>query len=72
MSLEGAIAAHRFGLGARAGEIAAANRAPREWLMGQLDGPTDQPQSLTDQPLQSGSDLVAAMVEYQKQRKALR
>ncbi len=72
MSLEGAIAAHRFGLGARAGEIAMASRAPKEWLMAQLDGPADQPQSLTDQPLQSGGDLVAAMIAFQKQRKALR
>ncbi|MDE2494861.1 MAG: DUF1800 domain-containing protein [Alphaproteobacteria bacterium] len=72
MSLEGAIAAHRFGLGARAGEIETASQAPKDWLMGQLDGPADQPQALDDQPLQSGGDLVAAMIEFQKQRKALR
>ena len=32
MSLEGAIAAHRFGLGARPGEIDRASRDPKAWL----------------------------------------
>ena len=36
MSLEGAIAVTRFGLGARPDEIAAASRAPRDWLLAQL------------------------------------
>ena len=33
MSLEGAIAANRFGLGARPGEIARASDNPKAWLM---------------------------------------
>ena len=36
MSLEGALAVTRFGLGARMGEIDIASRAPKEWLLGQL------------------------------------
>jgi len=36
MSLEGAIAVTRFGLGARVDEISAASRAPKEWLLAQL------------------------------------
>jgi uncharacterized protein (DUF1800 family) len=33
MSLEGAIAVHRFGLGARPSEIASASADPRAWLV---------------------------------------
>jgi len=36
MSLEGALAANRFGLGARPGEIEAASTDPKAWLLGQL------------------------------------
>lgn len=37
MTLNGAIATNRFGLGARPGEIAAASGDPRAWLIDQLD-----------------------------------
>ena len=43
MSLEGAIAVHRFGLGARPGEIARASGDPKAWLLAQIDGRADQP-----------------------------
>ena len=43
MSQQGALAAHRFGLGARPGEIAAASVDPKGWLAAQLNGPADQP-----------------------------
>jgi len=36
VSVEGAIAVTRFGLGAREGEIAAASRDPKAWLLAQL------------------------------------
>ena len=36
MSLEGAIAVTRFGLGAGPDEIASASRAPKDWLLAQL------------------------------------
>ena len=36
MSLEGALAVTRFGLGAHIDEISIASRAPKEWLLGQL------------------------------------
>ena len=38
-TLEGAIAVTRFGLGARAGEIALASQNPRAWLKEQLIAP---------------------------------
>lgn len=43
MSLEGALAVHRFGLGARSGEIEAASRDPRGWLVAQIGTPAEQP-----------------------------
>ena len=43
MSLEGAIAVHRFGLGARPGEIEAASSDPKGWLMAQIGTAAEQP-----------------------------
>lgn len=43
MSLEGALAVHRFGLGARPGEIEAASRDPKRWLVAQIGTPAEQP-----------------------------
>ena len=43
MSLEGAIAVHRFGLGARPGEIEAASRDPKGWLVAQIGTAAEQP-----------------------------
>jgi uncharacterized protein (DUF1800 family) len=68
MTLEGAIAAHRFGLGARPGEIERASRDPKNWLMTQLNGPADQPQPLDGSALMSGGALVTDMVAYQRER----
>jgi len=72
MSLEGAIAAHRFGLGARPGEIAAASSSPKRWLMAQLDAPVAQPQPLPGQVLMTGGQLVVDMFQYQQQEKQMR
>jgi uncharacterized protein (DUF1800 family) len=72
MSLEGTIATRRFGLGARPGEIQAASASPKQWLMGQLDTPADQPRPLDGQPFQSGGDLVTELNQYRKERKMAR
>ena len=66
MSLEGAIAAHRFGLGARPGEIEAASVSPRDWLLRQLDSPADQPQPLEGDPFLSGGALVSQLVQHRQ------
>ena len=68
MTLEGAIAAHRFGLGARPGEIERASRDPKDWLMSQVAGPADQPQPLDGSALMTGGSLVTDMVAYQRER----
>jgi uncharacterized protein (DUF1800 family) len=69
MSLEGAVAAQRFGLGARPGEIETASAAPKAWLLRQLDSPVDQPQPLDGgAAFKSGGDLVTALIQYRKDR----
>lgn len=70
MSLEGAIAAHRFGLGARPGEIDAASSAPRQWLLHQLDESADQPQALDGGDLPASGALVSRLFAYRKALKA--
>jgi uncharacterized protein (DUF1800 family) len=44
VSRHAVIAANRFGLGARPGELVAAGRDPKSWLTAQLTGPAEQPQ----------------------------
>jgi uncharacterized protein (DUF1800 family) len=72
MSLEGAIAAHRFGLGARPNEIERASRSPKAWLLSQLDRAAEQPQPLDGPSLKDGGALVADMVRYQRERATAR
>jgi uncharacterized protein (DUF1800 family) len=60
MSLEGALAANRFGLGARPGEIDEASADPREWLLGQLRR-DDSATYFTGLP--KTSDLVADLIQ---------
>jgi uncharacterized protein (DUF1800 family) len=68
MSLEGAIAVHRFGLGARPGEIDRASRDPRAWLLSQINSPAQAPAALDGSPLKSGGALVVEMLQYQRDR----
>jgi uncharacterized protein (DUF1800 family) len=68
MSLEGAIAVHRFGLGARPGEIDAANPDPRQWLLNQLQGDVPQPEALDGQPFEAGGALIGELLAHRKMR----
>ena len=68
MSLEGAIAAHRFGLGARPGEIDRASRNPKAWLKSQINTPADQPVPLGGGTFKNGGELVVEMLQYQRDR----
>ena len=58
MSLEGAIAANRFGLGARPGEIARASANPKAWLMDQMNGPAPVFTRPDGQPFANAQKLV--------------
>jgi uncharacterized protein (DUF1800 family) len=62
MSLEGVIAANRFGLGARPGEVAAISGDPRGWLLGQLTPETELPRPL--QSLPSTVDDMSAFFKW--------
>ena len=57
VSREAAIAATRFGLGARPGELAAADRDPSGWLLAQLAATAPMPAG----PLPDSRTLVAEL-----------
>ncbi len=64
MSLEGAIAANRFGLGARPGEIARASDNPKSWLMDQMNGPAPQLVPQDGQNFPNAGQLIATEDQY--------
>jgi uncharacterized protein (DUF1800 family) len=68
MSIEGAIAVHRFGLGARSGEIERASRDPKAWLLSQINTAADQPLPLNGGAFKNGGELVVEMLQYQRDR----
>jgi uncharacterized protein (DUF1800 family) len=63
------IAANRFGLGARPGEIAACADDPRGWLEAQLKGP---PLVIRDPDLASTATMVATIDKVRAQNRSLR
>jgi len=67
VSLEGAIAVTRFGLGAGEGEIAAASRAPKDWLLAQLR-PYNSSHAAFD-GLLSSSEIFKLSRDYKEARK---
>ncbi|HYK79574.1 MAG TPA: DUF1800 domain-containing protein, partial [Micropepsaceae bacterium] len=67
MSLEGALAANRFGLGAKPGEIDEASDNPKAWLLNQLARGED---SARLGSLSSTSELAAQLVKQQQLRRA--
>jgi uncharacterized protein (DUF1800 family) len=68
-SAAAAIATNRFGLGARAGELAACAGDPRGWLEAQLKGP---PPIIADPALQSTATMVATIDKVRAQNRLLR
>jgi uncharacterized protein (DUF1800 family) len=71
MSLEGAIAVHRFGLGARPGEIAEASTDPKGWLKAQIAA-AQQPVPPPGVVFKDGGALVAEQREQLRQRFLIR
>ena len=65
---QASIAANRFGLGARPGELAAAGSDPRGWLLAQLHGPYQISAELNG--LASGSDILATFLAARATRAA--
>src|SRR5262245_28670949 len=64
-----AVAANRFGLGARPGELARIGSQPREWLRAQLAG---APPLLTDSELRNSADMLAQALEARRELRAAR
>jgi uncharacterized protein (DUF1800 family) len=62
--LTSAIAANRFGLGARPGDLAAIGGDGRDWLRAQLK---DAPPQLTDAPLRSSSDVLVEALDLRRE-----
>src|SRR5258708_28117886 len=67
MSLEGALAANRFGLGAKAGEIDQASDNPKAWRLNQLTRGEDTTRFAYLPPT---SELAAQLVKQQQLRQA--
>jgi uncharacterized protein (DUF1800 family) len=59
-----AIAANRFGLGARPGELAAVARDPQDWLVRQLKG---LPPVLAGEGLKPSAETLARVIELRKE-----
>jgi uncharacterized protein (DUF1800 family) len=68
MSIESAIAANRFGLGARPGELKKLEQDPRAYLLNQLKGPTSQPAYISQIP-RSDKILTDALHVRKMQRR---
>ena len=60
------IAANRFGLGSRPGQLRAVRGDPRGWLLAQLEGPRSLPGELKD--LSSAASRVAEFLKARKQK----
>ncbi len=67
MRIESVIAANRFGLGARPGELSGIDGNPRGWLLDQLQGPSRLPEEIRDLP-----DTASVLVEVQEVREMRR
>ena len=72
MSLEGAIAVHRFGLGGRPGEIDKASADPRGWLKAQVATEAQQPVPPDGGVYARGGELVRQEREQIAQRVAFK
>ena len=65
---QAAIAANRFGLGARPGELGSAAGDPRGWLLAQLRSPYQAPSALDG--LSTGRDILATFLAARATRAA--
>ena len=65
--IESAIAANRFGLGARPGDLALIQPQPRQWLLDQIAGPSRLPAAIQDLP-----DSAAILADVEELRREQR
>jgi uncharacterized protein (DUF1800 family) len=67
--LTAAVAANRFGLGTRPGELAAIGGSGRDWLRAQLDGPAPE---IAADGLQSSASILSQVYELRQSIRAAR
>jgi len=67
LRIESVIAANRFGLGARPGELSRIDGNPRGWLLDQLQGPSRLPKDIRSLP-----DTASVLLEVQEVRQMQR
>jgi len=69
MNIKSAIAANRFGLGARPGELKQSERDPKSYLLDQLQGPSRQPAYIHDLP--RSDKILSDVLRIRKEQRAL-
>ncbi|MDH3375221.1 MAG: DUF1800 domain-containing protein [Gammaproteobacteria bacterium] len=70
MRTDAAIAANRFGLGARPADLQKVDRNPQAWLLDQLQGPSRQPGELRSLP--DTADVLVEMQDLRRERRDMR
>ena len=65
-----AIAANRFGLGARPGDLGPINKNPQAWLLNQLEGPSRLPAAIRDLP--SSARVLVEIQNLRRDQRAMR
>lgn len=70
MKTETAIAANRFGLGARPGDLQKIGRDGKAWLLDQLQGPSRQPAALRQLP--GTADVLTEVRDLRRERRDMR
>ena len=70
MKTESAIAANRFGLGAKPGELERIDRNPQAWLLDQLQGPSRQPADIRTLP--DSADVLVEIRDLRLEQREMR
>ena len=70
MKISAAIAANRFGLGARPGDLEKVDRDPQVWLLDQLQGPSRQYAEIRGLP--DSAEVLVEVQDLRRERKEMR
>ncbi len=70
MRLDTVIAANRFGLGARPGDLDTIGDAPQRWLLDQLGGPSRMPAEIRDLP--GSADVLVDVQNLRREQRVMR
>jgi uncharacterized protein (DUF1800 family) len=70
MKIDAAIAANRFGLGARPGDLDRIDQGPQAWLLDQLQGPSRLPAELRNLP--DSADVLVEVQDLRKEQREMR